>query len=262
MDTATKKHEPWKCRDAWFCVLALIVSQFLFVFWLRMAARSSPAFDHWWASSFGTGVIYLIQDALWVTFALLFSRVKSVRDFLVPAGLRRGISLFGWNAAWLAFAIALINGYGGSKGWTASSTHSVYDTFSTWGYFNFSAVLIAPFCEEIATRGFLYQAFRGRYSPLVATIIIICFSSYFHWGSVSRSAFTFACLAMMGGLLCIVREKTGSLWNCLLCHSVYNAVGSHLWLPSVVAILLFMPLVASPFLDRCRTKKTGLSEDA
>ena len=123
MDTVTEKQGVWKSRDAWFCVLALIVFQFVILFWLRFAARSSPAFDHWvGASSFGTGVIYLIQDALWVVVALWFSRVKAFRDFLEPAGLRRGVSIFGWCAAWLAIAIAFVDAYGASRGLTASSS--------------------------------------------------------------------------------------------------------------------------------------------
>jgi membrane protease YdiL (CAAX protease family) len=266
MDTATEKQESWKIRDAWFCLLALIISQFIVLFWLRFAARSSPAFDHWWASSFGTGVIYLIQDALWLFFAVWFSRVEAVRDFLEPAGLRRGVSLFGWCAAWLAIAIAFLDGYGASRGLTASfSQHHAagYGAFGVaWCYFTLSAVVIAPFCEEVATRGFLYPAFRKHYGFLVTTVIIICFSAYFHWSSVSRSAFTFACLALLWVLLCIVREKTGSLWDCLLCHAVYNAVGSHLWLPTVVVMLLFLPFVAHPILDRWRSKERGLPEDA
>jgi membrane protease YdiL (CAAX protease family) len=256
MDIVATKQETWKTRDAWFCVLALIISQFVILFWLRFAARSSPAFDHWWASSFGTGVIYLIQDALWLFFTLWFSRVEAVRDFLEPAGLRRGVSLIGWGAAWLAIVIALIDGYGASKGWTALSRGPYpagYRAFGvTWCYFSLSAVLIAPFCEEIATRGFLYRAFRVRYSPLVTTVIIICFSAYFHWSSVSRSLFTFGCLASLCALLCIVRERTGSLWDCLFCHAVYNLVGIHLWIPAIVVVILFLPFIIRPIFDRRR----------
>jgi hypothetical protein len=65
MDTLADKQGTWKSRDAWFCVLVLIVSQFILLFWLRLGARGSPAFSHWWATAFGSGVIYIIQDVLW-----------------------------------------------------------------------------------------------------------------------------------------------------------------------------------------------------
>ena len=256
MDTAASKQVAWRIRDAWFCVLALVVSQFIVLFWLRFAARSSPAFDHWWASSFGTGVIYLIQDALWVFIALWFSRVEAVRDFLEPAGLRRGFSILGWCAAWLAIAIAVIDDYGASRSWTASSSQHYaagYGSFGiSWWYFTLSAILVAPFCEEVATRGFLYPAFRRHYSLVISTLIIICFSAYFHKSSVFRSAFTFGCLGSLWVLLCIVRERTGSLWDCLLCHGVYNLVGLHLLIPAVFVVLLFLPIVMHPIYAKRR----------
>jgi membrane protease YdiL (CAAX protease family) len=256
MDTTAEKQVAWKSRDAWFGVLVLIISQFVILFWLRVGARSSPAFSRWWATPFGSGVIYIIQDALWVFVALWFSRVEAVRDFLAPAGLRRGVSVFGWGAAWLAIIVSFIDGYGASKGWTASSRQvhpANYGAFSlTWCYFTLSAVLISPFCEEVVTRGFLYRAFRGRYSPLVTTIIIICFSAYFHWSSVTRSAFTFGCLASLWALLCVVRERTGSLWDCLLCHAVYNLGRIYHSIPAVIVMILLLPFVMRPIWVRRR----------
>jgi membrane protease YdiL (CAAX protease family) len=256
MDTVVEKQGMWKSRDAWLCVLVLIVSQFIILFWLRFAARSSPAFDHWWGTALGSGCIFTVHDALWLFVALWFSRVEAIRDFLGPAGLLRGVGPFGWCAALLAIAIAFIDGYGTSQGLTASSRqpHPVgYDAFGvTWCYFALSSVLIGPFCEEVVTRGFLYRAFRGRYGFLVTTVIIICFSAYFHWSSVSRSGFTFGCLASLWALLCIVRERTGSLWDCLLCHAVYNLVGIHLWIPTIIVMILLLPFVARRILGRWR----------
>lgn len=262
MDIASKEQVTWKSRDAWLCILALIFFEFALGVCLDSVARSSLTFSHWWASSFGRGVIYTFQDALWIFVASWFSRSKSVRDFFEPAGLQRRTSLFGWCAAWLAIAIALIDGYGGSKGWTASSQRVVYATLSVpWCFFALSAILIAPFCEEVVTRGFLYRAFRGRYNPMTATIIIICFSAYFHRSSVLRSSFTFVCLASLWILLCIVREKTHSLWDCLLCHAAYNAVGSHFLKGTVVVMLLFLPFVAYPILERRRSKPRRFNVD-
>jgi membrane protease YdiL (CAAX protease family) len=255
MQTVAQNQGAWKSRDAWLCALTLIVFQVVMLFCLRVVARSSPAFDHWWASPFGKGVIYLISDLPWLVVPLWFSRVRTVREFLEPAGLRRGLTLFGWCAAWLAIGIAFIDGYGASRGWTASSRehHSGYGGFSVaWCYFTLSAVVIAPFCEEVATRGFLYRSFRGRYGFILTTVIIICFSAFFHRSSVSRSLFTFGCLAALWVLLCAVRETSGSLWDCLLCHAVYNMVGLHLWIQAVVVVLLFLPIVIYPIYAKRR----------
>jgi membrane protease YdiL (CAAX protease family) len=253
MDTVVEKQCVWKSRDAWFCVLTLIVLQFVLLFWLRFAARCSPAFDHWWAMPFGKGVVYIVFDVLWLSAALWFSHVEDAREFFEPAGLRRGITLLGWCAALLAVAIAVIDIYGASKGLTASSRHVPHDdygTFSVWCYFTLSAVLISPFCEEVATRGFLFRAFRGRFGFLTTTAIILCFSAYFHWSSVSRSLFTFGCLASLWVLLCFVREKTGSLWDCLFCHAVYNLVVSGLWIPATIMLITFLPFIVRRFLSK------------
>jgi len=256
MDSVAEKQGAWKSRDAWFCVLAVIVFQSVILFWLHFGARSSPAFDHWWASSFGTGVVYSVQDALFLFVALWFSRVEAVRDFLKPAGLRRGVSVFGWCAAWLAIAIAFIDVYATSRGLTgpASRYHPAgIATFRVaWWYFTLSAVIVAPFCEEVVVRGFLYRAFRERYNFLVTTTIIICIEAYLHWGSVSRSLFAFGCLASLWVLFCIVRERTGSLWDCLLCHVVYNLFGLFLWIPAVVVVIMFLPFVMRPIWARRR----------
>jgi membrane protease YdiL (CAAX protease family) len=53
-------------------------------------------------------------------------------------------------------------------------------------------------------------------------------------------------------LLCVVRERTGSLWDCLLCHAVYNLVGKHLWIPAVVVVVLFLPIVLYPIYAKGR----------
>lgn len=226
------------------------------LYWLRLGARSSPAFSHWWATAFGTGIINITQDALWLFVALWFSRVEAIQDFLGPAGLLRRVGLFGWCAACLAIAISFIDGYGASKGWTASSRQlqpvGYGPSTMAWWWFTSSSVLIAPFCEEVVARGFLFRAFRGRYNFMVTTVIIICFSAYFHWSSVSRSVFTFGCLALLWALLCIVRERTGSLWDCLLCHAVYNLGGVYHSIPAIVMIILFLPFVIHPILGRRR----------
>jgi membrane protease YdiL (CAAX protease family) len=247
MDATEEKQGIWKIRDAWFCVLTLVGLQFVILTWLRFAARNSPAFDHWWASPFGTGVIYLIQDALWVFVAIWFSRVNVIQDFLEPAGLRLSVSIFGWCSAWLAIFIVITGNFGASKGLTEPSGTQNFATYGTINlsrcYFILSAVLVAPFCEEVATRGFLFPAFRSRYNFVVTTTIIICFSAYFHWSTISHSLFTFGCLASLWILLCIVREKTRSLWDCLFCHAVYNLVVLHFWISAIVIVLLFLPIV-------------------
>jgi membrane protease YdiL (CAAX protease family) len=266
MDTVADKQVTWKSRDAWLCVLALIVSQFIVLFWIRQGARNSPNFSHWLGTALGSAFTVVVQGGLWLFFGIWFSHVESIQGFLGPAGLKQGVTIFGWCASWLAIGIAVIDGYGASRGLTASATqpHPIgYDAFGmAWCFFALKSIVIVPFYEEVVTRGFLYRAFRASYGVFLTTGFIVVFAAYFHWGSVSRSLYSFGCLALLWALLCIVREQTGSLWGCLLCHAVYNSVGIHLWLPTIIAMLLFLPFVAHPILDRWRAKARGLNPDA
>jgi len=218
---------PPHSRDAWFCILALVISQSALLFAIRYAAQVSQDFDQWWASSFGTGVLFLVQDVLWLFVALWFSGTSSVRNFVERCGLRRGITPFGWVSAWVAIAIALIDAYGGSKGWTAASKiHHASDPahFSLSSCYFVSFAVITPFSEEVVTRGFLFPTLRQSYRFAITAFIIIGFSAYFHWDLLANSLFTFGCLGALWILLCIVREKTGSLWDCLLCHAAFNSI--------------------------------------
>jgi membrane protease YdiL (CAAX protease family) len=252
----------WKSRQAWFCVLALVTGQSILYGCLRAGARSSPDFAGWLKTPPSSAFTVVLQGGLWLLAALWFSRARSIQAFMKPAGLHQGASLFGWGWAWVALGIAFINGYGVSKGWSASSRqpHPIgYDALGAgWWFFALKTTLVVPLYEEVVTRGFLYRAFRGSSGVLLSVLLIVLFSACFHWSSVSRSLFTFVSLGLLWALLCIVRETTGSLWNCILCHAVYNAAGIHLWLPAVIALLLLLPLLAGPVASIWWPKKTGV----
>jgi len=254
METAPENRVQGGSRDAWLCVLALVLCDFIITTWLRIGAHASSRLSHWFDTPLGLGFKVVVIGGLWLFWALWFSRVATVRDFIVQVGLKQRLTLSGWCAAWLAIGIGLVDGYGTSRGWSASSQqpHPLgYDFVGAgWWFFALKAVVIMPFVEEVVTRGFLYRAFRSNYTSLVSTLLIVCFSACFHWGSVSRSLFTLLCLGSLSGLLCAVRERTGSLWNCLLGHAVFNAFAIHLWLPSMVGMLLLLALVAPESIHR------------
>jgi membrane protease YdiL (CAAX protease family) len=241
----------WKGRGAWFCVLALVTCQFFLHLFLRLGARASPGFSQWLGTVPGSAFAVVLQAGLFLPLVFWFSRVPVIPDFIARAGLKQGVNRFGWCAAWLALGLALIDGYGHSRGLTASSEqpHPLkYMSIGAASWFFLKSVLIVPFYEETVTRGFLYRAFRGSYGALASTIATLCFSAYFHWSSMSRSLFTAACLGSLWVLLCIVRERTGSLWGCFLGHAVYNSLAAppHLWFPAVAVMVLLLPFVWRP----------------
>jgi membrane protease YdiL (CAAX protease family) len=56
-------------------------------------------------------------------------------------------------------------------------------------YFYVAPILMAPFCEEIFMRGFLYRAFRGTYPVLVSTAILVVISCVMHIDQILQSVF-------------------------------------------------------------------------
>jgi membrane protease YdiL (CAAX protease family) len=83
----------------------------------------------------------------------------------------------------------------------------------------FFVVGVAPPVEEFFFRGFLYQSLRNRIGI---------------WGGAALSGLIFGAihfkfeflvpLAILGVILAGLFEKTGSLWPCILLHSLYNGL--------------------------------------
>ena len=82
--------------------------------------------------------------------------------------------------------------------------------------------VIAPVCEEILFRGFIFRSlsnWRGPWPAAIATGILF---GLVH--GLSAPAVDLAPLALLGFLLCVVYYKTGSLYLTILAHSVNNAL--------------------------------------
>jgi membrane protease YdiL (CAAX protease family) len=104
------------------------------------------------------------------------------------------------------------------------------------------AVLVAPCTEELLVRGFLYRAWRRSHGVLVSTCLVLCLHFVSHYSTVTRSVFVLLCLDAVEVTLCQIRERTKSTWNCVLCHSAYNAAQTPGW-PSLLGQgMLLIPL--------------------
>ncbi len=79
--------------------------------------------------------------------------------------------------------------------------------------------LLVPFTEELLFRGLLYPLLRRRLSVVVAALLsAVCFA-LLHWIPPLVPAFT-----LMGIILAMAREYSGSLWPPLIIHSLFNCV--------------------------------------
>lgn len=239
----------WKARDGYLCAIALILVSLLPNEALWFAYRHSQVCAAWLAahSNLTQGGLLLVQSGLSLLTVYLFARAFSPRRFFANVGMAQQPTILGWCAAWAGIGIGLLAIYGTYKEWIPPS-HVARDFFSEGGvaklFFIVYGVLIAPFSEEVVRRGFLYQAFRGSYKPLLSTALVLAVHAFFHWGLISRSVYTSICLVLVEALLCVIREKTKNVWNCVLCHGAYNATQGLPLHVCLVGLILLLPYCA------------------
>jgi hypothetical protein len=107
-----------------------------------------------------------------------------------------------------------------------STSHSFISQFvttkSTFVIAAFGAIFIAPICEEIYWRGFVFPAVEKRFSRLNTILIVSSFATLVHlsglwgvWGSLL--------MVFLGSVvLTVLRCVTGSTLSCIITHTVYN----------------------------------------
>lgn len=89
-----------------------------------------------------------------------------------------------------------------------------------------AAVVVAPICEEIVYRGFVYNMLKRYCTRLVAILLSALLFSVIH-GAFAQVV----PLALFGCVQCILYDKARSLWLPMTLHAIYNAI-------SLCAILL------------------------
>ncbi|HUK66736.1 MAG TPA: type II CAAX endopeptidase family protein [Anaeromyxobacteraceae bacterium] len=82
------------------------------------------------------------------------------------------------------------------------------------------AVLLAPFCEEVAFRGFVLNSLRSRHPARIAILGSAVLFSIMHLDPVR-----FVALLGLGVLYGWLAWRSGSVWPSMLAHAVNNALG-------------------------------------
>ena len=99
-------------------------------------------------------------------------------------------------------------------------------------------IVVAPICEEIFFRGFLYRIVRGRLGLWPALVISGALFGSVHLAGGGPMAV--ALIAPLGFLLCLVYERSGSLYPCIALHALNNALVSASEFDRVSDIALLM----------------------
>ena len=94
------------------------------------------------------------------------------------------------------------------------------------------AVIVAPVAEEVIFRGYFYGVIRryGGRIPAILTSSLLFAAIHAHLPSVPG-------LILLATILCLLYERTGSLWGPITMHAAFNA--------STIVSLMLWPEMAS-----------------
>jgi membrane protease YdiL (CAAX protease family) len=240
--TYMKKLNPgFEAKQAWKCALVLIALSIATTALYTAIARLNSTAGRWFGSPAGATCRDLLQAILFIITVLWFARRSSVRIFLKDTGLSVRPTLVGWLAICASIGLRFVVRYGMRSHYVPPSPHFWALRQGGWFDFVILTVCIGPLYEEVTMRGFLYRAFRTTYGQVVSTIIVFCVDGYFHRNIIFGSLYFFTCHTVFQVAMCQLRERTKSLWNCLLPHATYNATGSVSWTVLVIGVLLLFP---------------------
>lgn len=94
------------------------------------------------------------------------------------------------------------------------------------------AVVVAPFCEEIFFRGFMFAGFLRGMPVVVAAVL-----SALLFGIAHGDVGSFVPLVVIGLVLAFVRWRTGSIWPGMALHGLNNAIAAVVVLGTILPAL-------------------------
>jgi CAAX protease family protein len=171
----------------------------------------------------------VVQDVAFVLAAVFFAQLGGRGASAWQFGLRR--PSVGWRAAGgLVFAL-LVAFIALSAAWSAIVHPQEEELLKQLGSNEGAALLIlsaaltcvvAPICEELLFRGFIFTALRNWRGTLPAALITALLFGGVHYQSAP--ALDLVPLAALGFGLCLLYRYTGSLYPCIVAHSLNNSL--------------------------------------
>jgi membrane protease YdiL (CAAX protease family) len=170
-----------------------------------------------------------VQDLAFVLVAVYCAQLgaRAVRSW--QFGLRRpGI---GWSSTTGFIVLLLAVFIVGSVIWSGVFHPKEEELLKTLGSNEGTALLlasavltcvVAPICEEMLFRGYIFTALRNWKGTLPAALITAILFGGVHAGSAP--ALDLVPLAGLGFGLCLLYRYTGSLYPCIIAHSLNNSL--------------------------------------
>jgi membrane protease YdiL (CAAX protease family) len=170
-----------------------------------------------------------VQDVSFVLAAVFFAQMGGRGIWAWQLGLRRpGV---GWWKAARLIVVLLVAFIALSAVWSALFNPGKEKLLEQLGAEETAALLllsalltcvVAPICEEVLFRGFIFTALRNWRGTLPAAAITGVAFGAVHAGTAP--ALDLVPLAGLGFGLCLLYRYTGSLYPCIIVHSVNNSL--------------------------------------
>ena len=176
-----------------------------------------------------TGIIFVVSSAIgygWQLFAAWMFSVRSAPNKLRAWGFQRPTAALFWTIPLVLFAAYVVS-FANDALFHPPQQDIVNAFPPTAGgvvLFVIVAVIMAPLCEEIYFRGFVFKGFAESWGWV--------------WGAVASGALfslshlqltLFLPLFVLGFGLAWVYQRTGSLWTNVTLHAIFNGVAVLAW---------------------------------
>lgn len=219
----------WSAWDGWKFIGMIFVFWFMWYIVTGALYKLSPGFYQWRWRPVGYVIMRCAFIAMNLLTAAYFARTDTWETFREACGLNKRPSQYVWFGVTFAFCLCLLSHFLRALGWVQGhSSHEMRAFANTYGperYLYLFGGLAAAFAEEPVYRGFLYKAFRGSYSMLASVMLVVAYTAITHWNQYQYMGWAVISLSAITVVQCYLREKSGSLWDTILCHLVFNASG-------------------------------------
>lgn len=226
----------WSARDGWKFLGMILVFDFLWYLVWDALYRSVPQYAAWHRGPYGSTIMTLLFVAMNVLIAAYFARTETVTAFCKATGLDRKPTNYAWFGVVMALGIRLMGHIiyvlGLARGYPNYELIAFQHGHGRARYLYLFPVVLAAFWEEPVKRGFAYKAFRGSYSIPASIAIILVYTAYAHWYQYVHLGWAVFSLSALTVVQCYLREKSDSIWDCILCHLVFN--GSSLFIAEIL----------------------------
>jgi membrane protease YdiL (CAAX protease family) len=246
---------------AWYAITAFLVGLVATFIAVGIVAAATGTTSTEESPTF-TIIATLVQSAIFVGTAVMFA------SFTAPArpwhfGLRRTRlwPAVGWAALGMFsfYVFAAVYSAAVHPDAKQSVTESLGADQGTFGLIvaGIMVILIAPAAEEFFFRGFFYRALRGRFGVIMAALIDgLLFGAIHYDFSGTDMLLILPTLAVLGFVLCLVYEQTGSIFPTIALHSLNNTIAygvqADAWVvsavlgPLAIAACILVPRIVRP----------------